>query len=234
MSTRDLDPETESEADRLRRLHDGIRTEVNEKLSHDVAGLRPNANAFNKICGIDPGASGAVAIFDIESSELRIYDMPTATMDVGKGRKARNRRLTSAVKLGALLREEEPDVLWLEDVAARPGQGVSSMFAFGRAVGVVEGVAGGLQIPVFHVTPQRWMGEFGVVGKSHIHGGGPGGIPTSRRMAASAFPEYARLFDRVKDDGRADAALIALYGAKHANGQVAGKYKGESLALRID
>ncbi len=234
MSTRDLDADTDTEADRLRRLHADIRTELDEKFGRSVFSVSRTKNAFRRVCGVDPGASGAVAIFDLETGQLRIHDMPTATVDIGKGRKARNRRLTSAVKLAAILREEAPEVLWLEDVASRPGQGVASMFTFGRAVGVIEGVAGGLEIPVYHVTPQRWMGDFGVVGKSRLHTGGAGTVATSRRLAASAFPEYAKLFERVKDDGRADATLIALYGAKHVNGQVSGKYKGESLALQID
>lgn len=227
-----LDPDTDTEAQRLAALHEGLRTEADyffAKPATNSNSLR--AKHYRFICGVDPGAKGAIAIFDRDTGKLSLFDMPCAAMDVGKGKQATNRRITSGVKLGALFREHEIDVVWLEDVSARPGQGVSSMFSFGRAVGVVEGVAGGLGIPVIHVRPQVWMKTFAVVGKSHIHGGGPGRVPTSRVGAASAFPEHAALFARVKDDGRADAALIALHGAKHADGAVVSKYRGESLAL---
>ena len=41
-----------------------------------------------------------------------------------------------------------PDSAIIEKVGAMPGQGVSSMFQFGRSVGMVEGVLAALQIPV--------------------------------------------------------------------------------------
>jgi len=232
MSTRDLDPETENEYAHIRALHEAIRTEANALFAHDLKALNPE-NRVRVVGGVDPGAKGAICTFDLETGRLRMYDMPNAHIDVGRGRNARARNVTSAVKLGAMVAgfDPQPDVMWLEDVAARPGQGVSSMFTFGRAVGVVEGVMGALAIPVFHVQPRVWMKEFGVIGKSALHDGSAGRRPNSRYVASAAFPEYADLFQRVKDDGRADAALIALYGAKHANGQVISKYRGERLTV---
>jgi crossover junction endodeoxyribonuclease RuvC len=40
---------------------------------------------------------------------------------------------------------------------------------------------------------------------------------TSRQLAMQRFPDYAEKFVRKKDDGRAEAALIALYGAEVLN-----------------
>ena len=37
-------------------------------------------------------------------------------------------------------------------------------------------------------------------------------VGVSRGMAMQRFPEFADKFKRVKDDGRAEATLIALYG----------------------
>jgi crossover junction endodeoxyribonuclease RuvC len=227
-----LDPETEDEYARIRELHDQIRTEANLRFLTPGQNT-PMQNVARVIGGCDPGAKGAICTYDLETGRLVMYDMPLAHVDVGRGRNSRARNVTSAVKLGAIVRAMDPmpDVMWLEDVAARPGQGVSSMFTFGRAVGVVEGVMGGLGIPVYHVAPRVWMREFRVIGKSALHDGGAGRRPNSRYVAGAAFPEYAGMFQRVKDDGRADAALIALYGAKHANGTVVGKYRGESLTV---
>ena len=84
-----------------------------------------------------------------------------------------------------------------------PGQGVSSMFAFGRNVGTIEGIMAGLVWPVCYVTPQAWQKAVSV----------RQGKDGSRLRAIELFPSYAQLFARKKDDGRSDAALIAWYGA---------------------
>lgn len=154
------------------------------------------------VIGIDPGATGALALLYTDTGDLVLFDMPVVEITRGK----RDVRQVDAGMLGALLRENLPASAhaYLEKVGAMPGQGVSSMFAFGRAVGVVEGVLSGLRIPVSIVPPQTWMKGCSVVG----------GKDGSRARAMQLFPAYASLFSRKKDDGRADAALIAYYGAQ--------------------
>jgi crossover junction endodeoxyribonuclease RuvC len=76
------------------------------------------------------------------------------------------------------------------------------MFAFGRAAGLLEGALAGLGIPVTLVTPQEWQKGMRVIG----------GKDGARARAAELWPGQAGLFARVKDDGRADAALMASYG----------------------
>jgi len=150
------------------------------------------------IVGIDPGASGAVAIFDPEAGTLEVYDMPTVQVERG----GKTKREISAPLLAHILRDDDC-IAWLEKVGAMPGQGVSSMFQFGRSVGTVEGVLAALQMPLNYVTPQAWQKAVGV----------RGGKDGSRLRAIELFPKYANLFARKKDDGRAEAALIAWYGA---------------------
>jgi crossover junction endodeoxyribonuclease RuvC len=84
-----------------------------------------------------------------------------------------------------------------------PNQGVSSMFTFGKSAGIIEGVLGAMNIPVTFVTPQKWIKAMSVVG----------GKDGSRKRASELLPEFASEFKRVKDNGRSDAALIALFGA---------------------
>jgi hypothetical protein len=45
---------------------------------------------------------------------------------------------------------------WLERIGATPTQGVSSMFAFGRAAGVVESVLATAGVPVSYGAPAAW------------------------------------------------------------------------------
>jgi crossover junction endodeoxyribonuclease RuvC len=95
----------------------------------------------------------------------------------------------------------------IEKVHAMPGQGVSSMFSFGRAAGIVEGVLAGLSVPFELIPPATWI-------KSMRTFGGKDG---SRQRAQELFPDYAHLFARKKDDGRAEAALLACYAGEREN-----------------
>lgn len=145
------------------------------------------------VAGIDPGATGAVAV--LYDSGAIALDIPTAKTASGK-----TRIVPSAVQERIMV-AGRPDCVWIEAVHAMPGQGVSSMFAFGRSLGVVEGVVGTLQIPVRYVQPAVWKRAFGLIGADK---------DAARTVAAQRFPGVE--LTRKKDIGRADALLIALYG----------------------
>lgn len=153
-----------------------------------------------RILGVDPGASGALVILDTEKNTLSVFDMPTVEIKRG----TRNVRQVSAQLLVDIIAPFAVDHAYVEKVGAMPGQGVSSMFAFGRAAGVVEGVLAALHIPTTYITPQEWQKAMRVIG----------GKDGSRNRASQLWPTQSTHFARVKDDGRSDAALIAAYGAK--------------------
>ena len=151
------------------------------------------------IMGIDPGLSGAVAIYDPGTGDLTIVDMPT--VEVARGGKKKNE--ISPQALSHQIAAGYATQAFLERVGAMPGQGVTSMFSFGRSVGIVEGILAALDVPVTIVTPQAWRKK--VVVREGKDG--------SRERAMQLFPRQAAMFARKKDDGRADAALIAYYGS---------------------
>ena len=155
-----------------------------------------------RILGIDPGASGALVIVDTNQNTLEVMDMPCVEIKRG----ARMVRQVSAQLLVNLLRDHNASHAYVEKVGAMPGQGVASMFAFGRAAGVVEGVLAGLEIPTTYVTPQEWQKAMRVIG----------GKDGSRNRASQLWPAFSNQFARKKDDGRADAALVASYGSQLA------------------
>jgi crossover junction endodeoxyribonuclease RuvC len=171
-----------------------------------------------KVAGCDPGAFGAIAIVDTDDSSLILIDMPT--IKVKRGPRLVNQ--VDATALAEALRLYAPDVshAYIEKTWSVTGQGVSSSFAFGRAGGVLEGVWAGLGVSISLVPPQTWtkaMRRFS-------------GKDASRERAIEFFPEYAKMFSRKKDDGRADAALIAMWGiqnADEARGEIAGRRKGK-------
>lgn len=154
-----------------------------------------------KIIGVDPGATGAFAILDTDSHHLTIIDMPTTKVKRG----TRQVNQVDAVRLANLLRPHaEGARAIVEKVHSMPGQGVVSTFSFGRAAGIIEGVLAALDIPFSLVPPATWTK------KMRLFGGKDG----SRARAVELFPDQAHLFARKKDDGRADATLIACYAAE--------------------
>lgn len=152
------------------------------------------------VLGVDPGASGALAMIDTVLAALVVADMPYAVVPVG----AHRRKLVSETWLAETVRSWGPDVAWIERVHAMPKQGVSSSFSFGMHYGLVRGVLAAAGVPIHLVTPQEWKRNFRL-----------GPSKTSARVtAAQLFPSNAGLFRRNKDDGRAEAALLALFGAQ--------------------
>lgn len=148
--------------------------------------------------GVDPGLRGAVAI--VEDGELvDVVDMPSVKANT-RGNDLDLSRLAS--ELDGLFTDAGNINAWIERVGARPGQGVSSMFKFGRTVGAVEGILAAHFARRQYVTPNVWKKHFRL----------PSEKDAARLMAAQLWPKQASLFSRVKDDGRAEAALIAMYG----------------------
>jgi hypothetical protein len=67
---------------------------------------------------------------------------------------------------------------------------------------VVEGIATMADCRVEYVTPAKWKRDM-KLGKDKGE---------ARDMAMRRWPNHRDKFKRVKDDGRAEAALIALWG----------------------
>ena len=145
--------------------------------------------------GIDPGAKGAIAFFE-NGKLINVLDMPTV-MDKGKPR-------VDPACLVAVLQRFSGATATMERVGAMPGQGVSSMFQFGRAVGCLEGVLAALQMRVTLVAPTQWKGALRV----------PRDKGQARLRASQLIPEGAKWWPRAGHDGCAEAALIGCYGLR--------------------
>jgi len=149
------------------------------------------------IFGIDPGFSGAISIYRPNLGLIEVHDMPV--MKSAKGKTILNLRGV----LDLLEREDDtPHMAVIEQVSAMRGQGVTSMFRFGQGYGQLEMAIAARELPVHYVTPQKWKGHFGLSRDKGV----------SRSVASQRFPQIAAQFARVKDDGRAEACLIALFG----------------------
>lgn len=152
------------------------------------------------ILGVDPGASGAVAWVSDLGHLIEVRDLPHVK---GEG------MMPAVLAAWLASPDRRPIHAFVERVASRPGAGVAGMFNFGRGYGQIEGVLAALEIPVTLVTPSKWKGSLRI----------PADKSAARARAAQLWPGLAGTFARVKDDGRAEAALIALYGANSLQGQ---------------
>lgn len=94
----------------------------------------------------------------------------------------------------------------MEQVHSMPNQGVSSTFAFGRAVGVISAVCELTNYPFHLVTPQRWKKHFGLTADKN----------EALDLARKLFPKASLKLK--KDINRAEALLIAEYWRQQING----------------
>lgn len=150
------------------------------------------------VAGIDPGKTGALSILRDDNS-VACFDVP---MQLVKG-KAKPAWSQWSIDWRYAFAFEIPDMIVIEYISARPGQGVTSMFSFGRTLGFAHAIAQTAGVPIHFVTPAVWKGKLGLLNSDK---------GASREKARTLFPASAHAFDRVKDDGRAEAALLAYYG----------------------
>lgn len=156
------------------------------------------------ILGVDPGLNGALAFFEVSAGRIEIVDMPTIAAGTKSKRVVDEAALASCIDANRPLLQHA----FVERVGAMPGQGVTSMFSFGRSYGVLLGVLAAFRVPVTTVQPQRWKAALSV----------PAAKDGARARASQLMPAFSRLWPLVKHDGRAEAALIAYYGVAYARG----------------
>jgi crossover junction endodeoxyribonuclease RuvC len=145
--------------------------------------------------GIDPGASGALVMLQddtpIEWMLMPVYKVGSATR-------------VNAAEMATFFTESHAAHVYVEQVGAMPGQGVSSMFNFGHSCGTIMGVLGALNLPHTMVTPQKWKKAAGLIGTDK---------DAARARAIQLWPYWKELGSKGKGQAFADAALIARYGA---------------------
>jgi len=147
--------------------------------------------------GIDPGAHGALAFINPNTLVMDIHDMPM--IPVGKSKK---RNEVDGRAIYNMLPPEGDVVAYIEDVWSMPHDGHVGAFNFGDRYGLVRGVMMASDVELFRTRPQSWKSKMGC----------PASKTGARNLAMKLFPDFEETFKRVKDDGRAEAAMIALFG----------------------
>lgn len=186
--------------------------------------------------GIDPGLDGAIVALIERCPMPVIHDMPTDTHVTGTKNKPTKKRVLNGSKLAMMMRTLQRDAgeiyVLLEEPQMRPAvrpaeplingrphlctlckrqhfevnQGIASQASFKEAGGIIKGVLFGLGIPFETIHPRTWMTDV-FHGRSEKLG--------HRQLAQQLYPICAQQLDRVKDDGRAEALLLADYAKRH-------------------
>jgi crossover junction endodeoxyribonuclease RuvC len=142
------------------------------------------------VVGIDPGMQGAIAVF-AQGRPTVISDMPTYDGRV------------DGLELCAILDAASPDVAYLENTHPMPRNGSIASFKLGLNTGIVIGVVQALTIPLVRIPASTWKNWNGLRGKPK---------EASLHLARELWPHLAGDLRRARDEGRAEAALIARYG----------------------
>jgi crossover junction endodeoxyribonuclease RuvC len=153
------------------------------------------------IMGVDPGIRGGLAVVAVEDGVaprlVEAVDVPV----IGTNAKER----VDAIAIRAWISKHDIQHAFIERAQAMPKQGSSSGFKYGRAVGAIEAAIALSGIPVTIVEPSVWKRFHKLPGKEK---------EASRQRALEIFPASHALLARKLDHGRAEAALVALFGAQ--------------------
>lgn len=151
--------------------------------------------------GCDPGQSGCIALL-ADGEPAGFIDMPTMPRAAG-GHEVNAAALAARLREALHLHAGAHVFAVVEQVGSMPNQGLASTFRFGQSDGILRGVLGALGISYMTVAPVRWKNHFGLKGQEK---------DAARALAIRRFPSAALDLARKKDQGRADALLIALWG----------------------
>ena len=156
------------------------------------------------ILGIDSGLTGALTFYNEE--EAIIFDVPT--FQITTNGKAKN--TVDCHKLLDIIRSQKPDMAYIENVNAMPGQGVTSMFNMGRTLGRIEMAVMACGIPLTYIRPQEWKAFFRC----------PADKDASRKLAGEKYPQFKHNWDLKKHHNRAESFLISVYGYTKENSSI--------------
>ena len=142
----------------------------------------------------------------IDGQLAEVEDMPTLTLTVA----GKDRRMVDAYTLDGMVRSLlrshcgplDRFMALVEEVGPMRKDGCVQAWAFSGAYHLFQGVVIGQGLPLRFVKPAQWKRDLKL----------RRGKDASRQRAMELFPAFRKDFARAQDDGRAEAALIGLWG----------------------
>ena len=145
-----------------------------------------------RIIGIDPGAGGAMVVWNKGIS--KIYKCPEST-----------EAMSSLVRAVRYIDKTKKVFAYVELVHAMPHDGRSSLFKFGTNYGKWLGILAAYRIPTTLVSPQKWMKYW----KKKLNIELSKDKPSRKRELKEIASHYT---DKKVTLYNADAILITMYG----------------------
>ncbi len=156
------------------------------------------------VLGIDPGIRGGLAIVSANDGARGMVVDAADIPVIGSGAKER----VDVAAIRKWISRYKPALVVIERAQAMPRQGSSSGFKYGRAVGSIEAAIVLCAVPIEIIEPTAWKRFWHLPGKDKER---------TRQKALELFPAAHSLLARKCDHGRAEAALIALFGIRRGN-----------------
>lgn len=158
-------------------------------------------NEDDYVVGIDPGISGAIAVVSGDGNFVCVRSMPIQAKKSGRNEVDASELYTFFEKLpkGGFIYS------LVERVSAMPGQGVSGMFSLGDSFGCVRAIATATSHRTDYVAAAVWKKKMGLNKNKEY----------SRTLARKMFPTAEGDLSRKKDEGRAEALLLARFASQH-------------------
>ena len=153
------------------------------------------------IIGIDPGITGSICFFE-DGKIIDVVEMPNMAEGKKNKRQVNGAQIYHEISKRIKNLEKKDIKVIIEQVAAMPGQGVTSMFNFGQSFGVLKGICAAMQIPMYFVRPAKWKKYFNLINSEK---------DASRTKAIEIFPHFSAQLSRKKDSNKADAILISSF-----------------------
>ena len=153
------------------------------------------------IIGIDPGITGSICFFE-DGKIIDFLEMPNMAEGKKNKRQVNGAQIYHEISKRIKNLEKKDIKVIIEQVAAMPGQGVTSMFNFGQSFGVLKGICAAMQIPMYFVRPAKWKKYFNLINSEK---------DASRTKAIEIFPHFSAQLSRKKDSNKADAILISSF-----------------------
>ena len=152
-----------------------------------------------KILGVDPGLSGALAVLEIGAEDVRVLEIIDVPVLGNKTKQS-----IDVISVQQFLLNHGPQHCIFERARSMPRQGVASTFRYGVATGMLFATVMLCAIPVISIDPGEWKRKMRLGRDKQL----------SRQRALEVLPSGHEYFKRRRDHNRAEAALLALYGAR--------------------
>ncbi|WP_414464395.1 hypothetical protein [Hyphomicrobium sp. DY-1] len=150
--------------------------------------------------GIDPGTKGAVSVV-YDNDRVECFDVPTVKYKIGKTTKLRLDVPAFIDLMSALAMTFDPQLVVIEEVGGLPKQSAPNAFTFGKTTGAMVAALYAAKLPFVEVPPSVWKRRYRLSSDKD----------KCRMVAGQLLPAGRTLWSKKTQDGRAEAALLALY-----------------------